>query len=171
MNSVILGALIAVGLILYFSLIELRKILLNQNSAFDQQRSALDEKFQDLEEYLSRLDEKIDSVEENTLSPLQKEWRAFERARDLTLGMIRSFKAGEMLQLVAKSYNNPNDEPHVARFTHKHDHLDENKPSKYGYEVHGYWRISGSNQWEPYQFLASKKESLTSTCEGTIRQV
>jgi hypothetical protein len=171
MNSVIFVALVAIGMVLYLIMAELRKIFLNQNSGLGERYTVLDEKLQGLEEQLARLEKKIDSVEENTLSHLQKECRAFERARPLTLTRIRAFKTGETLQLISKSYVYPSDEPYVARFTYKHDRIDENAHSKYGYEVHGYWRLSGSSEWDPYHFLTSEKESLTSTCEGTIHEL
>jgi hypothetical protein len=171
MNSVIIVVMIVIGVVLYVSLADLRRIFLIQNSALSGQHAALEEKFQGLEEQLSRLEEKIDSVENNTLSKLQRECRAFERGRPLTLAMIRALKSGETLQLISKSYVYPSDEPEVARFAYKHDYLDESKPSKYGYEVHGHWRISGSADWQPCNFLTSEKESQTITCAGTIRQL
>jgi hypothetical protein len=170
-NSVIIAALIAIGVVLYLILVELRKIFLSQNSPLGEQCFDLEGKLQGLEEQLSRLEEKIDSIEENTLSPLQKECLAFERARPLTLARIRASKTGETFQLISKSYAYPSDQPYVTSFTYKHDHIDESKPSKYGYEVHGYWRLSGSSEWSPFHFLTSEKESLTSTCDGTIQEL
>lgn len=122
-------------------------------------------------EQLSRLEEKIDTIEYNTLSKLEKECRAFEHARPLTLEMIRAFRPGDVFQLISQSWHYPSEKPEVDKFEYKHELLDEGKQSKPGYEVRGYRRFLSYGDWDSFHFLASEKESQTWSCEGTIRRL
>lgn len=76
-------------------------------------------------------------------------------------------KAGEVIHLIEKSHFYPSEKACIERFDYKHDCIDGNSP-EFGYEVHGFRRTSGA--WEPFEFLASDKESQTSTCSGTIKR-
>jgi hypothetical protein len=120
---------------------------------------------------MSRLEEKIETIEYNTLSKVEKECLAFEQARPLTLEMIRTFKPGDVFQLISKSYHYPSEEPEVDKFQYKHELVDEGKQPNHGYEVNGYRRFLACGDWEPFHFLASEKESQTWSCEGTIRRL
>ena len=120
---------------------------------------------------LSLLEEKIETIEYNTLSKLQKECRAFELARPLTIEMIRTFKPGDVFQLISQSWHYPSEEPEVDKFEYKHELVDEGTQAKHGCEVNGYRRYLGYGDWEPFHFLASEKESQTWSCEGTIRRL
>jgi hypothetical protein len=171
MNVVITGALIAIGVVLYLILAQLRKISLHQTAALDPQSSQTDEKVLEFAEQLSRMEEKIETIEYNTLSKLEKECRAFERARPLTLEMIRTFKPGDVFQLISQSWHYPSEEPEVDKFEYKHELIDEGKQAKHGCEVNGYRRYLGYGDWEPFHFLTSEKESQTWSCEGTIRKL
>lgn len=99
-----------------------------------------------------------------------QEW-AFQRGSDLTLTQLRAMKAGEIVHLIEKSYFYPSEKACIERFDYKHDHVDDGNSSKFGYEVHGFRKLSGADDWEPYQFLASDKESQTSSCSGTIKRL
>lgn len=99
-----------------------------------------------------------------------QEW-AFQRGSDLTLAELRAMKAGEVVHLIEKSYFYPSEKACIERFEYKHDHVNEKNSSKFGCEVHGFRRLSGAQDWQPYQFLASDKESQTSSCAGTIKRL
>ncbi len=99
-----------------------------------------------------------------------QEW-AFQRGSELTLTQLRAMKAGEVVHLIEKSYFYPSEKACIERFDYKHDHVDDGNSSKFGYEVHGLRRLPGAEDWEPYQFLASDKESQTSSCSGTIKRL
>lgn len=150
MDVVIIGALIAIGLVLCLIFAQLRKISLHQRAAVIPQPSQTDEKLLELAEQLSRVEEKIDTIEYNTLSKIEP---------------------GDVFQLISKSYHYPSEKPEVDKFEYKHELVDEGKQSKHGYEVNGYRRFLASGDWESFHFLASEKESQPWSCERTIRRL
>ena len=169
MNPMVVLSLVAIVAFSCVVLIKRARTTPTQKPVSDEQHYVLQEKIEGITEQLNRLEEKIDAIEDNTSSRLQRECRAFANANSLTLEMVRGFTTGEIFELIEKSLNYPSDEPAVTRFSYKHDHVDEDKPSKHGYEVHGHWRLAGSNDWTPYRFLASDDQCQTWTCAETIR--
>jgi hypothetical protein len=101
----------------------------------------------------------------------EKEHWAFERASTLTLSELRAMKPGEVLRLIERSWFYPSEKAAFDRFEYKHERVGEENSSEFGNEVHGFRRFSGAEDWEPYQFLASEKESQTSSCSGTIKRL
>jgi hypothetical protein len=117
-------------------------------------------------------DARYASAGEST-KPTQEEnehW-AFQRASTLTFSELRAMKPGEILRLIERSWFYPSDKAAFARFEYKHNRVSEKNSSKFEYEVHGFRRFPGAEDWEPYQFLASEKESSTSSCAGTIKRL
>jgi hypothetical protein len=101
----------------------------------------------------------------------EKEHWAFQRASTLTLSELRAMKPGEILRLIERSWFYPSEKAAFERFEYKHDRVSEENSSEFGYEIHGFRRFSGTEDWGPYQFLASEKESSTSSCAGTIKRL
>jgi hypothetical protein len=85
--------------------------------------------------------------------------------------MVRTFKPGDVLQLISMSYNYPSGEPIIDKFEYKHELVDEGQQSEHGCTVNGYRRFLGYGDWESFHFLVSEKESQTWSCEGTIRRL
>jgi len=115
------------------------------------------------------------AVEEATMSEAEKyerrESKAFSQAEELTLAYLRQLKPGAILRLISCSWYYPSEFPVFDRFEYKHDYVDEQNLTEFGYEVHGFWRHDPLEAWEPYHFLSKKKEASTSSCSGTIKRL
>lgn len=172
---------IALAVLLYVAFTALRRSIRYQNSAIEKLLEATNqgsETLEDLKKQIERvelkLDEvelKLDEIEYRSLSKTEKECRTFDGAVDLTVSNLRATKPGEKLRLIEKSYFYPSETPCLERFEYKHDHVDEESSSKFGYEIHGFRRSSTEDDWAPFQFLASEETAQTRSCAGTIRRL
>lgn len=101
----------------------------------------------------------------------RRERKAFDRAEALTLGYLRQLKSGAVLRLISCSWYYPSEFPDFDRFEYRHDHINEQSATEFGYEVHGLRRPSPLEEWKPYHFLATETEASTSSCSGTIKRL
>ena len=133
-----------------------------------------------LVEQIERLKDEVTGlkrvVEDTALmSEVEKqEWRerkVFDQAETLTLTYLQQLGRGMVLKLISCSYHYPTTFPVFNRFEYKHDHIDEQNPTEFGYEVHGFSRRHPFEQWEPYRFLAGETEATTFSCSGTIKRI
>jgi hypothetical protein len=159
--------IIGLGIFLYFAYSTARR----HDSSLRKGLEAVEVKLEAIEEHLGRVDGQLSEIGFNTLSPAGKDDWAFDHSPDLILADLRAAENGQTWWLIAKSWYYPSEMPLVEIFQYKHDHVDDKTSSKFGYEVHGFHRSTERNDWEPYRFLASEKESKTWSCGGTVRRL
>ena len=129
---------------------------------------SVEQRLDSIERMLSGVQDRLDDL---PVSPQAKDERRFDVASPITAAEVRKWAQGETMRLMSKSYYYPDDEPVFHDLEYRHERIDDTNPSQFGYEVHGFWRATPGEQWEPYKFLATENECTTSSCEGAIRRL
>lgn len=162
---IITGSIVVSMLLFYLS----RSIAHRQK--VNKELESLSDQMEQIKDTIEQTKDMLDNIHYNTLSSVEKEELAFENARAFSLSDVRQLKQSDTLHLISLSYIYPQEEPLIDRFEYKHDHLDESLRTQFGCPVHGFWRFSPSEDWTPYEFLATNDECNTTSCEGTIKRL
>ena len=147
----------------------------------------LSDKLDEIGAKLDMISEKVADIDYRSLSPNEKAERAFDRAKELTVGYLRSLQQGELLELIVLSYDPPNEEPFVEVIEYRHDEVTPGDPTEFGFLVKGTARVMRDpkewgfeaqgemlgtryTEWTPYSFYATDEECSTLNCCGNIRR-
>ncbi|MBN1972677.1 MAG: hypothetical protein JW787_03505 [Sedimentisphaerales bacterium] len=109
-------------------------------------------------------------VEEMSLTECERENRAFNNAPNLDISFFEKMEKDRIINLISGSWYYPSDEIFINRFQYKHDHVDKENKTEFGWEVYGFQRFLACDEWTPCTFFANEKECMTLSCEGTIKK-
>jgi hypothetical protein len=164
--------LLTVGVVVLLVLVfQLFKTMDRHKQMVDGKFNSLSDQLGQIKDTLEQLKDTLNEIYYNTRPLSEKEELAFESARPFSISDVRQLQPGDTLRLISLSYIYPTDEPYIVRFEYKHDHLDESDQSQFGCGVHGFWRLSATEEWSPYEFLAKEGACTTASCEGTIKRL
>jgi hypothetical protein len=135
--------------------------------------TVLAERFDQIERKLETIGETVGELEYRSLTPEEKESRAFGSARPLTLSDFEQVKPGQILSLMACSWFYPSTRPAFETFDYKHESLggptEVNKKTYYA--VNGFERWGESQDWSPCTLYAADDECATQTFQGSVRRL
>ena len=127
------------------------------------------ELYEELKQVKSELNELRDKVECMSLSEDEKEKLAFENAPDLPLLFFEKLEKGQVISLMSGSYYYPSEDIYINKFQYKHDYIDQENKTEYGYEIHGF-ENPYDDEWFECTFRANEKECKTEDCAGTVKR-
>ncbi len=157
--SVVVVVFIAAKILAYFE----RRLTKLQRSI-----TGVGEAIEQVNESLKNLREDIGEVKYNTLPPAEKDEVDFENRIPLTSKEVLSWKTGQIVELIERTYDYPFTQPLISKYSYKHDHV--SATGKEGaYEVHGGWRFKLWGDWTPDSFVVNESEASTSCGGGEIR--
>ena len=118
------------------------------------------------------LNEIREDLEGLSLTVHEKEHRAFDNAQNLNISYFEKMEKGQIINLMSGSYYYPSEDIVIDRFQYKHDHINKESKSEFGWEVHGFQKSLSfdGDEWTPCTFLANDQECQTSSCSGTIKK-
>lgn len=118
------------------------------------------------------LNEIREDLEDLSLTEHEKEHRAFENAQNLNISYFEKMEKGQIINFMSGSYYYPSEDIVIDRFQYKHDHINKESKSEFGWEVHGFQKSLSfeGDEWTPCTFLANDQECQTSSCSGTIKR-
>jgi hypothetical protein len=137
-------------------------------------RGNYDGKIEELSHDISDLREKINELrheaEYQNLTESEMEEVAFENAQDISIIFFEALKKGQIVSFISGSYYYPDENIHISSFEYKHDYIDKESKSEYGWDVHGYEKYFEGDEWTPCTLLANEAESSTLSCSGTVKK-
>jgi len=118
------------------------------------------------------LNESRENLEDLSLTEHDKEHRAFDNAQNLNISYFEKMEKGQIINLISGSYYYPSEDIIIDRFQYKHDHINKENKTEFGWEVHGFQKSLSfeGDEWTPCTFLANDQECQTSSCSGTIKK-
>lgn len=131
----------------------------------------IEELHHNIDEIREELNELRHDCEYQNLTEFEKEEVAFENAQDISIKFFEELKKGQIVSLISGSYFYPDENIHISRFEYKHDHIDKESKSEYGWEVHGYEKYFEGDEWSSCTLFANETESSTSSCSGTVKKI
>lgn len=145
-----------------------QKEINKQGKKYERKIEVLSHEFDELKEELNELRHE---VEYQNLTDLEKEEVAFEKAQDLSVKFFEKLEKGQIISLASGSYYHPDEDIHISKFEYKHDSLDKESKTEYGWKVYGYQKLFAEDEWSSCEFIANDTECSTSDCSGTIKKM
>jgi hypothetical protein len=107
-----------------------------------------------------------------SLTEDEKEHHAFDNAQNLNISFFERMEKGQKINLTSGSYHYPSEDIVIDRFQYKHDHINKENKTEFGWKVHGFQKSLSfeGDEWTPCTFFANDKECQTSSCSGTIKK-
>ena len=126
----------------------------------------------DLDNFMNDFNEIRQHLEDLNLTEHEKEHLAFDNAQNLDLSFFEKMEKGQIVTLTSGSWYYPSENIVIDRFQYKHDHINKESKTEFGWEVHGFEKSLSfeTDEWTPCTFLANDKECQTSSCTGTIKK-
>lgn len=118
------------------------------------------------------LNEIREDIKDLSLTEHEKEHHAFDNAQNLNTSFFEKMEKGQIINLMSGSWYYPSEDIVIVRFQYKHDHINKENKTEFGWEVHGFQKSLSfeSDEWSPCSFLANDQECQTSSCAGTIKK-
>jgi hypothetical protein len=133
--------------------------------------SQLDNFQAELSSFRDELQKISDDMENIILTEYDREHQTFENLPNLNISFFEKLPKGQIINLISGSYYYPSEEISLSRFQYKHDHIDKNNKTEFGWEIRGFEKFYDDDEWSPCTFLADENECQTSSCSGTIKKV
>lgn len=134
------------------------------------QIESLQEELSSLRNDLNEIREDIEDIEDMSLTKFEREHRVFDNAQNLNISFFEKMEKGQIINLMSGSYYYPSEEIVIDRFQYKYDHIKKENKTEFGWEIHGFQKLSNGDEWTPCTFLADEHECQTSSCSGTIKK-
>lgn len=118
------------------------------------------------------LNEIREDIENLSLTEHEEEHRTFDNAQNLNISFFEKMEKGQIINLMSGSLYYPSEDIVIDRFQYKHNHINKENKTKFGWEVHGFKKSLSfeGDEWTPCAFLANDQECNTSSCSGTIKK-
>lgn len=159
---------ILIFLFIYVVLFFIQKEFKNQRNKFEEKIKELSH---EIDAVRGELNEVRDVVEYQNLTESEKEEIAFENAKDISINFFEKLEKGQIVSLVSGSYYNPSENIYISKFVYKHDHIDRENKTRFGWEVHGYEKFFEEDEWSSCTLLAHDTGCSTSSCSGTVKKM